>query len=145
MSEENKAAVRRLIDNWNGKNAAQVHELFAPNVTLHTPDGILKGLEGAAFLLGAYATAFPDFHLAVDDILADRDKVVVRWTFTGTHHGPLLNFPATGRRFNVPGGIGIFRYAEGKVDEGYFAWNKFELLQQLGIIPGGASGAPAST
>jgi steroid delta-isomerase-like uncharacterized protein len=140
MSDENKAAVRRLIeDHWNGKSAAHVSELFTPDCTLHTPDGVLQGLEGAAFLLHAYATAFPDFRMTIDDILADGNQVVVRWTFTGTHRGPLAHIPATGNRFNVAGGIGIFRLVAGKVAEGYFAWNKFELLQQLGVLPTGAS------
>ena len=146
MSEANKAAVRRLIeDHWNGKSAAHVSELFTPACTLHTPDGVLTGLEGAAFLLHAYATAFPDFQMTIDDILADGDQVVVRWTFTGTHHGPLAHIPPTGKRFNVSGGIGIFRLTGGKVDEGYFAWNKFELLQQLGVLPApGPASAQAS-
>ena len=146
MSESNKAAVRRLIeDHWNGKNAAHVGELFTPNAVLHTPDGPLTGLEGAVFLLQAYATAFPDFRMTINDMIAEGDQVVVRWTFTGTHHGPLLNIPATGRRFNVPHGIGIFRLVAGKVEEGFFAWDKFALLQQLGVLPApGAAGPQAS-
>jgi steroid delta-isomerase-like uncharacterized protein len=136
MSDSNKAAVRRLIeDHWNGKNAAHVDELFTPNAVLHTPDGQLTGLDGATFLLHAYATAFPDFQMTINDMIAEGNQVAVRWTFTGTHHGPLLNIPPTGRRFNVPGGIGIFRLSAGKVEEGYFAWDKFALLQQLGVLP----------
>ena len=62
MSAENKAVVRRLIeDHWNAKNHALVPELFAPTVSFYTPDGVLKGLDGASTLLQAYATAFPDF------------------------------------------------------------------------------------
>lgn len=64
MSEQNKAVVRRIFeDHWNKKNAALVGELFAPTVSLHTPDGVLTGLEGASLLLQTYQTAFPDFHL----------------------------------------------------------------------------------
>ena len=96
MSEQNKAVVRRLFeDHWNRKNGALVSELFAPTVSLHTPDGVLTGLEGAAVLLQAYATAFPDFQLVIDDLVAEEDKVVVRWTFTGTHRGSLADIPAT--------------------------------------------------
>src|ERR1700758_537249 len=58
MSEQNKAVVRRLIeDHWNAKNGALVSELFAPTVAIHTPDGVLNGLDGASALLQAYATA----------------------------------------------------------------------------------------
>ena len=72
MSEQNKAVVRRLIeDHWNGKNEALLNELFAQTVSIHTPDGVLMGLEGASFLFQAYTNAFPDFRLAIDDLFAD--------------------------------------------------------------------------
>jgi steroid delta-isomerase-like uncharacterized protein len=135
MSEQNKAVVRRLFeDHWNAKNPALVSELFAPTVSLDTPDGVLTGLDGASFLLHAYATAFPDFHLTIDDLVGDGDKVVVRWTFTGTHRGPLADVPASGKRVNVPNGIAIYRLAAGKISEGHFAWDKYALLQQLGAL-----------
>ena len=133
MSEQNKAIVRRLFeDHWNGKNAALVSEFFAPTVSLHTPDGVLTGLDGASSLLQAYATAFPDFHLAIDEVVAEGDKVVVRYAFTGTHRGPLAGIPASGKRASVKNGIGIFRVASGKVSEAHFSWDKYGLLQQLG-------------
>ena len=145
MSEQNKAVVRRLFEeHWNAKNPALVSELFAPSVSLHTPDGVLTGLDGAAFLLQAYATAFPDFHLTIDDLIADGDKAVVRWTFTGTHRGPLADIPATGKRVDVSNGIAIYRLAAGRISEGHFAWNKYELLQQLGVLAASAADRPAS-
>src|SRR6266550_4520879 len=102
MSEQNKAVVQRVFENhWNGKNAALVSELFAPTVTLHTPDGALTGLEGASLLLQTYEKAFPDFHLAIDDMVAEGDKVVVRYAFTGTHLGSLADIPASGKRAAV--------------------------------------------
>jgi len=136
MSEQNKTIVRRIVEeHWNKKNAALVSELFASNVSLDTPDGVLTGLEGASFLLQAYATAFPDFRLIIDDLLADGNQVVFRWTFTGSHRGPLAGIAASGRQVSVPRGIGIFRINAGKVDQGYLAWDKYALLQQLGVLP----------
>ena len=102
MSEQNKALVRRLIeDHWNAKNPALVSELFAPTVTIHTPDGVLNGLDGASALLQAYATAFPDFRLVIDDLVADAEKVAFRWTFNGTHRGPLADIRASGKQVSV--------------------------------------------
>jgi steroid delta-isomerase-like uncharacterized protein len=142
MSEQNKAVVRRLIeDHWNCKDAALVGEVFAPTTSLETPDGVLTGLEGASFLLEAYATAFPDFHIAIEDLIAEGDDVVARWTFTGTNHGSLGGIPATGKPVTAPNGIGIFRLADGKVTAGHFAWNKYLILQQIGALPIGASDA----
>ncbi len=136
MSEQNKAVVRRIIEeHWNNKNAELVSELFASNVSLDTPDGVLTGLEGASSLLQAYATAFPDFRLVIDDLFADGNQVVFRWTFTGTHSGPLAGTAASGRQVRVPRCIGIFRLDGGKVNEGHLAWDKYALLQQIGVIP----------
>jgi steroid delta-isomerase-like uncharacterized protein len=136
MSEQNKAVVRRLIeDHWNGRNAALVADVYSPDVSLETPDGVLNGFEGASLLLQVYSTAFPDFKLAIDDLVAEGDEVVVRWTFTGTHQGPLADIPATGKRVSVGNCIGICRVADGKITEGHFAWDKYALLQQLGVLP----------
>ena len=140
MSEQNKTVVRRIIDeHWNNKNAALVSELFASNVSLDTPDGMLTGLEGAGSLLQAYETAFPDFHNTTDDLFADGDQVVVRWTFTGTNSGPFAVMAATGKQVRVPDCIGIFRLDGGKVTQGHMAWDKYALFQQLGVIPSSTS------
>ena len=144
MSEQNKAVVRRLIDeHWNNRNAAIVSELFASNVSLDTPDGVFTGLEGASSLLQAYEAAFPDFHNATDDLFAEGDQVVVRWTYTGTNTGPFADIAATGKQVRVPRAIGIFQLEGGKVTQGHLAWDKYGLLQQLGVIPSSASEASA--
>ncbi len=140
MSEQNKTVVRRILEeHWNNKNAAIVGELFASNVSLDTPDGVLTGLEGASSLLQAYETAFPDFHNSTDDLFAEGNQVVFRWTFTGTNSGPFGDIAATGKRVRVPGCIGIFQLEGGKVNQGHMAWDKYSLFQQLGVIPSSTS------
>ena len=135
MSEQNKAVVRRIVeDHWNKKNPALIGELFAADCAFHTPDGALQGQDGARQLYNAYTTAFPNFSLSTDDILADGNKVVVRYTFAGTHKGPLAAVPASGKQANVQG-IVIFRLAGGKADEVHFVWDKFALMQQIGALP----------
>ncbi len=134
MSEQNKAVVRRIVeDHWNKKNPSLIGELFAANCALHTPDGALQGQDGARQLYNAYATAFPDFRVKTDDMLADGNKVVVRYTFAGTHKGPLASIPASGKQANVQG-IAIFNLAGGKADEVRFVWDKFALMQQIGGV-----------
>jgi len=136
MSEQNKAVIRRLIeDHWNAKNHAIVGEFFAPTVSINTPDGVLNGLDGASTLLAAYATAFPDFRLTINDLLADGDKVVLRWTYAGTQTGALGDIRATGKHVNVPNCLGIFRLTSGKVSEAHLGWDRHALYQQLGLMP----------
>ena len=89
----------------------------------------------ASSLLQAYATAFPDFHNTIDDLFADGNQVVFRWTFTGTNNGPLADTAATGKEVSLPGCIGIFRLDGGKVNQGHLAWDRYELFLQLGVIP----------
>ena len=136
MSEQSKEVVRRVVDeHWNKKNPDLVSELFAPNMTLDTPDGVLSGHEGAHALLQAYETAFPDFHLATDDLFANGDQVVIRWTFTGTNTGSLAGMAPSGNKISVSRNIGIFRVDGGKVVGGHLNWDKYALLQQIGAIP----------
>ena len=86
------------------------------------------GSRAPSALLQSYATPFPDFQLAIEELIAEGDKVVVQWTFTGTHSGPLT----VGKRVKVPNCIAIYRIADGKIAEGTMTWNKHELLRQLG-------------
>ena len=66
-------------------------------------------------------------------MLAEGDKVTYRWTFTGTHKGPLAGIAASGRKVSV-GGIGIFRVAGGKASELRLLWDKYALMQQIGAL-----------
>jgi predicted ester cyclase len=68
-------------------------------------------------LLQAYATAFPDFRLVIDDLVADANKVAFRWAFNGTHRGPLATIPASGKKVSVSNNVRIFRIADCKVNE----------------------------
>jgi predicted ester cyclase len=89
--------------------------------------------------------AFPDFRISIDELLAVGDQVVLQWTFTGTHRGPLGDIPASGRHVNAPPGIAIFRVDAGKVIKGQMVWDKYALLQQLGVLASNsAAGAGVS-
>lgn len=135
MSEQNKAVVRRIVEeHWNKKNVTLIGELFATTCALHTPDGVVQGQDGARQLYTAYATAFPDFRVQIDDMLADGNHVVVRYTFVGTHLGPLAAVPASGRQVNVQGMV-IFRLVGSQADEVRFVWDKFALMEQIGALP----------
>jgi steroid delta-isomerase-like uncharacterized protein len=139
MLDENKRVVRRVYEeHYNQRQSALVGELFAVDVVLQTPDGALNGLDGELALLNAYATAFPDFRLGIDELTAEDDRVVVRYSFSGTHLGPLADIQPTGRHVQLTNGFGAFRLANGKVVRLDLAWDKHGLLQQLGVLTTGA-------
>jgi steroid delta-isomerase-like uncharacterized protein len=136
MSAQNTAVARRVIeDHWNRKNNGLATELFTPTCSISTPDGDLEGVEGATMLLNIYSTAFPDFHLGIDDTIAESNKVVVEYTFTGTQKGALGALPPTGRRVSLHG-IAIFQIASTKVERAHLVWDRQALMEQLGGFVG---------
>ena len=74
--------------------------------------------------------AFPDAKWTMEDLLADGDKVICRWTFTGTHKGQFLNVPPSGKKVTYPI-IAIYRIADGKIAEDWHIFHSLDLWQQL--------------
>jgi len=77
---------------------------------------------------------FPDACNTIDEIVAEADRVVVRWTMTGTHGGDGLGFPATGRAVRLEG-VTISRIADGRIAEHWSFRDDLGLLRQLGLMP----------
>src|SRR5919204_5209759 len=103
--EENKALVRRFYEAWNkGKLAAltAIDELFAPDYVFHG-NGVFPDMDRAGLKQMAPAgwTAFPDLHYTLEDLIAEWDKVVHRFTFRGTHQGDFMGVPPTGKQVSV--------------------------------------------
>src|SRR5260370_36547127 len=135
MSEQNRAIGRRIVeDYWNQRNPALAGELFAANCSLYTPDGDVQGVEGMEQIYNTYETACTDFRVTIEDPIAEGDRVAVRYTFTGTHNGPLGAIPASGNSL-TESAIVIFRLAGGKVAEGRGAWDRVSVQQQIGAFP----------
>jgi len=135
--EENKTMDRRFYEEvWNGGNLAVVDEFVAANYVDHDPQptGALEGVEGIKQSVTMYRTAFPDAHFTIEDQIAEGDLLVTRWRARGTHQGPLMGIPPTGKPAMVTG-ISITRWASGKVVEGWTNFDALGLLQQLGAVP----------
>jgi len=134
-TEENKVNERRLVEEgWNQGNTAVFDELFAADYLGHDPSGPMHGPEGFKQFYATYRTAFPDTHLTIEDQIAEGNTVASRWTATGTHQGPLMGIPPSGKRVRVTG-ITISRYASGKIAEEWFSYDTLGMLQHLGVIP----------
>jgi steroid delta-isomerase-like uncharacterized protein len=137
MSEQNKSVVRRLFDElWNKGNLQVADELIAPTYQHHdasTPD-LGKGPEGEKKRVNLYRTAFHDFRLNLEDLLADGETVVARWSCRGVHKGELNGIAPTGKQFAITG-VTIARFSSGKIVEGFVNWDALGLMRQLGVVP----------
>jgi steroid delta-isomerase-like uncharacterized protein len=136
MSEENKAAARRFYDAWHGGDLDSLDDLIAQDVVDHDPYSphASEGLEGVKKLIAMYREAFPDVRFTIEDQVAEGDKVVTRWTATGTHEGQLMGVEPTGKTSTITG-IGIDRFEDGKIVEVWGNWDTLALMQDIGAIP----------
>ena len=131
-TERNKALVRRWIEEvWGGGNLAAIRDLFAPGYTVN---GAHIGPEGVRESVEALRVAFPEAALAIADLVAEGDRVVLRWTLTGEHRGAFLGVPPTGRRVAFAG-INIYRIAGGSIAANDEVADIAGLIRQLGSIP----------
>jgi steroid delta-isomerase-like uncharacterized protein len=81
-----------------------------------------------------FLAAFPDLNITVEDLIAEGDRVVARWTLRGTHQGASLGMPPTGKQVTMPG-ISVVRLAGGKSAEQWVIHDQLGMLQQLGLVP----------
>ncbi|HXN97156.1 MAG TPA: ester cyclase [Candidatus Acidoferrales bacterium] len=137
MSEHNKAIVRRLFTElWNNGNLLVADELFAPNYAHYdpsTPD-FGRGPDSEKKRAALYRTAFPDLHLTIEDVIAEGETVMTRWSCRGTHKGDLNGIAPTGKHITITG-LTVARVSNGKIVEGYVNWDALGLMQQLGVVP----------
>jgi len=136
---ENADVVRRLIgEAVNADRVDLLSRFVCPDVVVHPGTaGAAPATTGVGELTTSFRrfhSAFPDFYIVLDDVVAEGDRVAVRWTATGTHSAEFVGLPATGRAVRW-GGIDLYRLVDGKVAEWWrnddFVW----LLQQLGKSP----------
>lgn len=131
--EVNKAIVQRMIDEvMNQQNMGVIDEVFAADYVMHDPawPAEVKGPEGFKQWAGAMLEPyFSDSHTSAD-MIAERDKVVVHWTWSGTHTGEFMGIPPTGRQIAITGTT-IHRFADGKFVESWASYDSLGMVQQL--------------
>ena len=136
--EGNKAEYTRFFDEvLNGRNLAVLDELNDPNFVDHArtdPRPELSDLEAARESVAQLHRAFPDIKWSVEDMIAEGDRVVARWTAHGTHEGEFMGIPPTGKPVAFSG-IEIVRLAGGKGVEHWELLDVMALMQQLGALP----------
>jgi steroid delta-isomerase-like uncharacterized protein len=136
MSEEIKAVETRFIEEaLNEKNLAAADKLVAQDIVELDPfPGQEQGREGLKEVLGMLFAAFPDQHWTIEELIAEGDKVVNRFTWRGTHRGKFMGIPPTGRKVEVKGVV-IDHIAQGRIADTRILMDNLGLMQQLGVVP----------
>lgn len=139
-TEVNKTAKRGYIAAFNAGDLTIFERLFHPEYVLRTagmPD--VRGPDALKQLVRTSFEAFSDIAIAIDDMVAEGDRVATRWTLRAVHTGPYMGVPATHGTISVSG-IVIDRFVDGRILE---AWENFDVLgmmQQLGAPDDNGSG-----
>jgi steroid delta-isomerase-like uncharacterized protein len=138
MSESgNRAVVQRFLEEViNEGRLEQADEIVAEDfVELDPLPGQRQGREGLKEVIGMLRAAFPDMHWVAEETIAEGEKVVTRFTWTGTQQGTFMGIPATGRSVVVKGVV-IDRIIGGMMTDSRILMDTMGMMQQLGAIPG---------
>ncbi len=134
--QKNIAVLGRFIDEVINKGRLDLCDEIVQEdfVELDPLPGQQQGREGLKAVIAMMRAGFPDIHWVSDETIAAGDKVVTRFTWTGTHRGTFLGIPATGRRVAVKGVV-IDRLHAGKMADSRILMDTLGMMQQLGVIP----------
>ena len=135
MSEQNKALVRRYLDQvYNNARPEVIDELIGVDFVDHgAPPGQAPGAAGTRQMYDMYRSAFPDLRVEIHALVADDDLVVVRVTFAGTSQGPLMGSPPTGKPVQIASMV-IIRIRDGRFVERWEQMDLLGLMLQLGVV-----------
>jgi steroid delta-isomerase-like uncharacterized protein len=139
MSEQNKQLVRRWFEQvWNQQHESAIDEMFDPNGKAYGfPDAqSALGPEEFKSIHRIFVGAFPDIDVQIEDMVAEGDRVAVRWVVSMTHLGDHLGFPASGKTGRLDGSSFLV-VRDGMIINGWNQMNLHALLSEL-------QGAPAA-
>ena len=132
--EEQSAIVNRWIEAWNKRDLAAASDLLTPDYKRHDanlPD--VDGPKAGVEFITTCVTGFPDIQLDIEQLIVQDQLGAARLTVRGTHLGPFMGVPATGRKATVEV-ADVYRLADGKIAEQWVIMNAMGLMQQLGVI-----------
>ena len=132
-TEQNQEVLRRVIEEgFNKGNYDALDSLFASDY-IEYQFGLKPTLPGLKEDIQFLRTAFPDFHLTIEDMVAEGDKVWIRMTARGTNRGPFMG-PPTGKSMTITV-MDICRFENGKIVEHWGVPDRFAVMAQLGLLP----------
>jgi steroid delta-isomerase-like uncharacterized protein len=132
-STDLKPIINTYIEVWNTGDLDALDEIVDPQFEYRiTPEfEAHTGIDSLKQLVTYYRTAYPDFHISVDEEIYTSDKVALIWTINATNTGPGI-FPPTGKHINVQG-MSIYHFTDGKISDEWIAGNNLLWFQQLGF------------
>lgn len=135
MSDGNRAVARRFREElWNTGDLGIAAEIVHPDCVIHARipfrTDFVRGPEALGQLVLFYRLAFSEVKVTAEQIIAEGDAVVVRWSAVGRNTGDLLGLPPTGR-VATTSGVDVLRIADGRIVEGWVSWDTLSLLEDL--------------
>ena len=132
---DNEAVVLRFYEQMNNERKLELApELFTADHTMHDPQvPVGEGPEAMAAAVSAMQRGI-DAHWTINDIFSAGDRVVVRWTGSGSHIGEVKGISPTGRPVGPIECNVIHRMADGKIAETWRVWDMLGFLQQIGVV-----------
>jgi len=136
MEQQNLSVLNRFVEEViNQGRLDACDEIVEENfIELDPLPGQQQGREGLKAVIAMMRAAFPDIHWVLDEVIAAGDKVVARFTWTGTHRGTFLGIPLTGKSVRVKGVV-IDRLRDGKMADSRILMDSLGMMQQLGVVP----------
>jgi steroid delta-isomerase-like uncharacterized protein len=123
----NKALIQKWIDAWTANDLDALDEIFARDYAVNET---LVGVEGVKQAVQFLHTVLSDISAELHEIVAEEDKVVIRWTIRGSHTGNCMGIPPTGKELELTG-INIYQLVDGKIHANHEQTNIPEVLQKL--------------
>lgn len=135
MAADDEAVVRRFYEQMcNERKNDLAGDLFTADHEMHDPQLTTgRGPQGMVDAISTYQDGV-EGHWELNDIFSTGNRVVVRWTGTGTHSGTVNGIPPTGKKVDVSA-ITIHHMRDGKIAETYEVWDTLGFLQQIGVVP----------
>jgi len=134
--DSNQQFMRRFVEFINTADSTMARDLVSPNAIFHVPGrpDPLTGPEGYLAIIAMMRGGFPDIQWTLEEMVVEPTKVAARFTMRGSHQGPFLGIPPTGRTIAVQA-LNIYHLSDGQIVKEYGQPDMMGLMQQIGALP----------
>lgn len=133
-TERNKAVVENATDAILRSDVAALDRYVSEDVVRSDPFRTIEGLDAYREYIRSFVSSYSDLEAEVEDMVGEDDRVVVHFTFRGTHDGEFAGIEPTGNEVELPA-LALYRLEQGKIVEETELWDNLDFIQQLGLDP----------